>query len=197
MSVGNVWSEAWRYYTSHWGRFVVMAAFVFLVLNVLTAIAATFREDHWVIWGIWSVGSIFVWVIGSYWVQAAIVEGVNDVRQGRRSAASENVARVQPQLGSLALASLLAALGVAIGFLFLIVPGLYLLTRWSLLVPAIQLEELSTGPGFSRSAQLVRGHGFQVFGILLLTYIVVAVAVAILDAIFAVFLSGFFESWLG
>jgi hypothetical protein len=197
MSIGNVWSEAWRYYTSHWARFVGMAAAVFVVLNLLTAIAAAFRGDHWVIWALWSVGSIFVWIVGSYWVQAAIVEGVNDVRQGRSSTVGENFGRVRPQLGSLVLASILAGLGVAIGFLFLIVPGLVLLTLWSLLVPAIQLEKLSTGAGFSRSAELVHGHGFQVFGILLVTYIVVAVAVAVLNAIFAAFLPGFFESWLG
>jgi hypothetical protein len=197
MSIGDVWSEAWRYYTSHWGRFVGLAAVVFIVLDLLTAIAAALRSDHWVIWGVWSVASIFVWLVGSYWVQGAIVEGVNDARQGRRSTAAENFERVRPQLGSLILASVLAGLGVAIGLLLLIVPGLILLTLWSLLVPAIQLEKLSTGAGFSRSAELVRGHGFQVFGILLVTYIVVAVAVAILNGIFAIFLSGFFESWLG
>jgi hypothetical protein len=37
-------------------------------------------------------------------------------------------------------ASILAALGIALGFVLLIVPGLILLTLWCLLVPVIVLE---------------------------------------------------------
>jgi hypothetical protein len=197
MSIGDVWGEAWRYYTSHFWRFVGMAASVFVVLNLFTAIASEFRDAHWTIWVIWSLGSIVIWTVGSFWVQGAIVEAVNDIRQGERSTAGENFERVRPQLGSLIIAGLVAGFGIAIGLLLLIVPGLYLLTRWSMLVPAIQLEKLSVGEAFSRSADLVRGQGFQVFGVLLVTFVAVAITDIFLTAIFAVFLPKFLESWLG
>ena len=47
----------------------------------------------------------------------------------------------------------------------LVVPGLWLLTRWSLFAPAIAREGLGSLDSLRRSADLVRGHFWPVFGV--------------------------------
>jgi glycerophosphoryl diester phosphodiesterase family protein len=55
----------------------------------------------------------------------------------------------------------------------LIVPGLVLLTWWVLVIPVIVLEKARAGEAFSRSRELVRGHGWSVFGVIVLTLLIV------------------------
>ncbi len=197
MSLDAIWGEAWRYYTTHFWRFVGMAASVFVFLDLFSALAGAFRSSHWFVWLIWALASIAVWVVGTFWVEGAVVEAVSDIRAGRRSTPGKSFERVRPQLGSLVVAGILAGVGVAVGFVLLVVPGLYLLTRWSMLVPSIQLEKLPAGKAFSRSAELVRGHGLRVFGAVLATYLVVVVVGAVLEGIFSLVLPSFLDTWLG
>ena len=65
--------------------------------------------------------------------------------------------RVQPRLPALIVAGILAGLGIALGLVLLIVPGLFLLTIWSLIVPSIVVEGKSAGESFGRSRELVAG----------------------------------------
>jgi hypothetical protein len=44
---------------------------------------------------------------------------------------------VTPFVGAVAIASILASIGIEIGLILIIVPGLILLTSWSLIVPEI------------------------------------------------------------
>jgi hypothetical protein len=58
---------------------------------------------------------------------------------------------VTPHLTTLALAGLLAGIAITFGFILLIVPGLFLLTIWLLIVPAIMLENCGVSASFARS----------------------------------------------
>jgi hypothetical protein len=78
-------------------------------------------------------------------------------------------------------AGILAAIAIGIGFLLLIAPGLYLLTIWSMIIPAIVLERRGIGESFGRSRELVRGYGWTVFGVILVTFLLVGVSNLVLD----------------
>jgi len=130
----------------------------------------------------------FVSVAGVFWLQGALVLAVDDVRDGRADlSVSETLDRVRPHLATLALAGLLAGIGIAFGFLLLIVPGLFLLTIWLLIVPAIMLEGCGVSASFGRSRELVRGYGWSVFGVIVLTVLIflgVGIVFAILEGAF-------------
>ena len=53
-----------------------------------------------------------------------------------------------------------------IGFLLIIVPGLILITIWSVAAPVVVLERPGVFAALGRSRELVRGNGWQVFGVI-------------------------------
>ena len=81
----------------------------------------------------------------------------------------------RPFLARLIWAGLLVAAAILVGLVFLIVPGLILLTIWSVVIPAIVAEDLTLTRGFSRSPELVRGNGWRVFVFMMLLGIIGAV----------------------
>ena len=103
---------------------------------------------------------------------------------------------MQPRLPAVIAAGILAALGIGIGILLLIVPGLYLLTIWSMLVPVIVIEGRSAGEAFTRSREVVRGNGWSVFGLILITFLLVGISSSVIRLILSP-LPGFLDTWLG
>ena len=79
---------------------------------------------------------------------------------------------MRPKLWTIVGAGILARLAITIGLILLIVPGLFLLTIWCLIVPVIVLEGAGRGDSFGRSRELVRGNGWNVFGLIVLTFLI-------------------------
>ncbi len=105
------------------------------------------------------------------WFQGMVVEAALDILDGRRDHTVGTLLRsVTPVLGPLVLAGILAGLATGIAML-LIVPGLYLLTIWAVLAPVIVIERRPAMEAFGRSRELVRGHGWQVFGVVVVVYL--------------------------
>lgn len=63
-------------------------------------------------------------------------------------------------------------IGFAIGWLFIIVPGVILACMWAVSVPAQLAEGLGVFEAFGRSRDLTRGNRLSIFGILLILIIV-------------------------
>jgi hypothetical protein len=197
MSIGDVLSEAWNLYKRFLWQFFVTALVVFAALDLLSALAAAAAGDGVLSALFWTVIAFTIGVVGYFWVQGALVELVRDVRDGRADrTVGETYAAVQPRLPALIAAGLLAAIGIGIGFLLLIVPGLFLLTIWSMLVPVIVLEGRGAGESFGRSHEIVRGNGWNVFGLIVITFVLVVIASAVIRLVFAP-LPDFLDAWLG
>jgi ABC-type multidrug transport system fused ATPase/permease subunit len=112
-----------------------------------------------------------------------VVELVADVQDGRRDASPGQLLRAAtPVLGQLILVGIVAAIGIGIGFILIIVPGLILITIWSVAAPVVVLENPGVFAALRRSRELVRGNGWQVFGVILVLYVLVAVISLIIEA---------------
>ena len=171
MQPGAIVREAWELYKSHWRTFAPLALIVYLVLGLITLVLGFILG--WLGLLISGLASI----VGTFWLQGALVEAVRDVRDGKQDLTiGEMFARVRPRLPALIVAGILAGLGLALGLVLLIVPGLFLLTIWSLIVPTIVLEGKSAGESFGRSRELVKGNGWSVFGVIVITIAAVIVA---------------------
>jgi hypothetical protein len=197
VDISSVLSEAWSLYTRFLLRFFLTAFAVFLVLDLFSALADVAVEDSFLAGLVWSVLAAVVGIVGFFLVQAALLELVRDVRDGRADRGlGETYSAVWPRVPALIAAGVIAAVAIGIGLLLLIVPGLYLLTIWSMLAPVIVLEGRSAGESFSRSHDIVRGNGWNVFGLIVIVFIVVAVASGLIRLVFA-WLPDLLDAWIG
>jgi hypothetical protein len=197
MSVGGILGEAWGLYTKFFRRFFALALIVYLIVNLFNAILGTLFNHGVGVSLLLALITAVVSLVGTFWLQGALVFAVEDVRDGHIDTTIQQVLqRVRPYLGTLILAGVLATIGIAFGLVLLIVPGLILLTWWCLIVPVIVLEGRHVGESFSRSRELVRGHAWTVFGIVVITAIASAIASGVIQAIFS-FLGSFLRYWIG
>jgi Membrane domain of glycerophosphoryl diester phosphodiesterase len=173
--LSGVFGEAWQLYKRHWRHFMAIALVVFIVLALVGILLA------WLLGWLGVIIGVFISIAGTFWLQGALIQAVSDVRDGRADlSVSETFSKVRPKLGTIIVAGILLGLAIAIGFLLLIVPGLYLLTIWIAVIPAIVLEHRGIGEAFGRSRELVRGNGWNVFGVIVLTFLIlIGVGIAI------------------
>jgi hypothetical protein len=195
MTVGGVLSEAWALYRLLWKRSILTAASIFVFLSLVEALITRPGVSKGAELGLVLVSAILS-IVGSLWVQGALVEVVRELHEGRRPPSFELLYdTTRGQLWRLAAGGLITGIGVAIGLLLFIVPGLVLWTRWSLIVPVIVVEQLPVGDAFERSSRLVRGHGWTVFGVITSTLLVSLVVGAVAQEIFRP-LPRFFSIWI-
>jgi hypothetical protein len=160
----GVFGEAWAIYKAHWRHFFQLAIIIYAALFALSILLVA--TLGW----FGALLSAFVYLAGAFWLQGAIVKAVEDVRDGRADlSVRQTLESVRPRFNRIAVGGLAAAVGITIGFIFLIVPGLVLLTWWILLIPAIVLEDRGIMEAFGRSRELVSGNGWSVFGTIVLT----------------------------
>lgn len=160
----GVIGEAWGVYKAHWRHLLPLSFVTYLIVALLTAVLAAILT--WV----GAIIGFFISIVAVFWLQAALVKAVEDVRDGRVDLSlQETFDATRPRLGSVIVGGILAGLGIIVGLVLLIVPGLFLMTIWAVIIPVIVLENRSAGESFSRSRELVRGHGWGVFGVIVLT----------------------------
>lgn len=177
-------------YRRLWLRSIVVAGLVFAVVSLADALAyhGTAAE---------ALVTLVLSILGGLLVQGALVEVVRDLHEGREPArVGAYYARTRDRLGTLFGASVLYSIGVAIGLLLLIVPGLVALARWSLIVPLVMIERRGVGDAFSRSRELVKGKTPTVLLILIVSGLMTAVAGVLIQLAFRS-LPAFESIWLG
>ena len=177
--VGDILNGAFDLYKRHWQHLIGIALVFYLLASSITLVLTIAFGAYG------AVGGAVVLLIGIFWLTGALVEAVSDIRDGREDlTVGETFSKVWPRVWPLLGASILAGLGIAAGLVLLIVPGLILLTWWALIPPAIVLEKRPVFESFGRSRELVRGNGWSVFGVLIITYLLTSVISGVIRAIF-------------
>ena len=176
LDVGGVIRRVWSIYVDQAPVLMPAAAVVFVIEGIVAALLASSGSLIGVL-----LAEIVAIVAGILFT-GMVVELVADVQDGRRdSSAAQLVRAAVPVLDQLILVGLVASIAIVIGFVLIIVPGLILITIWSVFVPVIVLERAPGLSSLSRSRELVRGNGWQVFGVLFVLYVLVGIASAALD----------------
>ena len=122
--------------------------------------------------------------IATYWFQGMVVEAARDILDGRRDHTIGSLVRSAIQvLGPLVVAGILAGIGITIGLILVIVPGLFLLTIWAVIAPVIVIERAGAIESFGRSRELVRGNGWQVFGVIVALFLLQFIVTAVIQAL--------------
>jgi hypothetical protein len=162
----GVIGEAWEHYKSHWQHLIGIALLIYVVVGLIS---------YLLILALGFVGALLavvVSLVGAFLTQGALAKAIQDLLDGHVDMGfGETLAAARPYLGRIAGASILAGLGIAFGLILFIIPGLVLLTWWSLITPVIVFENSGAVESLGRSRRLVSGWAWQVFGVFLLMFL--------------------------
>jgi len=178
ITVGNVINETFSVYGQNFGALIATSIIVFVIVGV---VAGLLQNAGGVV--LVTLAAI-VRLAGSALYTGFVVKLVQDVRDGRRDqGVGDLVSSAAPAILSLIAFGILFGIGVGIGLILLIVPGLILLTLWCVGAPAIVVEGVGPIEAFGRSWNLVRHHAWSVFGTLVVVLLIVIAIGVVLGVI--------------
>lgn len=183
LDVGATLRQVFQTYGEQAGVLLPVAFCLYLIVAVVTALlAGSFALFPLV----FAVG-----VVAATLYQGMVVGLVKDVQDGRRdSSVGELVSATWPVVLPLIGAGLLSGIAIGIGMFLLVIPGLILLTIWAVIAPVIVVEHKGVIAAFGRSRELVRGNGWQVFGVIFTVFVITAVVSFVLAVIGAAIAKG-------
>ena len=179
LDVARVFERIFEIYRDQFTLLIPAALLVFVPVAIISGLV--YAGDTGIL------GALIVAAIGTiatYWFQGMVVEAARDILDGRRDHTVESLVRAAaPVIGPLLVAGILAGIAVGVGLLLLIVPGLFLLTIWAVLAPVIVIERKDALSSFGRSRELVRGHGWQVFSVIVVLFLLQFLVTAVIQAL--------------
>jgi hypothetical protein len=168
--IGKVLSKSMSVFFQNFVTFTLIAGVVALptvAFSVMEPGAQPTPEDIYKVFG-----AIALMFFLSPLATAIILHAAFQHMRGRPVSLTESISgglwRFLPLLGVM----FLFGLGVSLGLLLLIVPGLILMSMWYVSVPACVVEK--TGPirSLGRSRELTKGYRWKIFALVIIVYIV-------------------------
>ena len=108
-------------------------------------------------------------------ITAICIYALHQIAGGERPRAGEVLTAGFEAFTPLFAAVALAAAGIALGFVALILPGVYLYVRWYFVPQAVVIEGVRGTRALSRSSLVVTGFWWRTFGLVLLANVAIAV----------------------
>jgi hypothetical protein len=175
LDVGAVVRSVFDIYVDQAPVLMPAAAVVFVITGILNQLLVAAGPGT-------ALFSELISLVAGMLFTGMVVELVADVQDGRRDATPGQLLRaVTPVLGQLILVSILYGVGVLVGLFLIVVPGLVLLTIWAVAAPVVVLEHPGAVAALGRSRELVRGNGWQVFGVVVIFNILVLIVASVLE----------------
>ena len=163
LDANAVLKQAWALYKRLFTRSVLLGAVVFGATHFLQILASSGHTGVGV-----TALALVLSVGGLALVQGGLVEIVRGLHEDGDDDASvfEAVSRASGRVVKLVCVSILVAIGVGLGSLLFVIPGVIAAARWAVAVPAAMLEEGNARDALRRSRVLVSGNVWNVFKVL-------------------------------
>jgi len=104
-------------------------------------------------------------------LQAALVRATIQDLNGQQATFADALSRAITMIVPIIGLSVLVYLGVGFAAMLLLIPGLYLLVRWSAAVPVLVQEQLGVLASMKRSSELTAGNRWRIFGLLVIVFV--------------------------
>jgi uncharacterized membrane protein len=174
--IGPIFTRSWSIYAANF--------LIFTLVAIVTVLPHQLGGDPQTTGGAAQtfVAAIVGWIL-QFIGQAVILYGSFQAMRGRPVVIRDALRRGFSRFLLLVAISILVALGLAIGFMLLIVPGIILAMRWAVAVPACVVENLGPISSLRRSAELTKGHRWKIFGMTVLILVLFIIALVIIGAL--------------
>jgi hypothetical protein len=190
--VGEVVRESWSLFRRRFWRTLLIVALLLAPLELVIAVFDPDLESLAPGWWAWVAITSAITHVAFPWIIGAVV---HDVAQEDR-AAIDPYRHTVDRLPDLVLSALVTTIGILLGTIALLVPGLILMARWALVVPLIVLERQPWRAALSRSNELIKGHTGSVLTVFVALTLIGALLVAIPVAVGYGVLGGVLGAWL-
>ena len=155
-------------------NFFAFAALAILLVGApqfaITYLETMLRDDGSPLFAWVPLASFVVTLVTSYILQGALTRASVDDLSKKGVSIGAALGDGLRYMFPLFIVALLTGLGVIVGLVFFIIPGLFLMVRWVVSAPAAVIEREGPTHSIGRSADLTRGHRWAVFGLVLLYF---------------------------
>jgi MFS family permease len=173
--VTEVVRESWRLFLARFWRTLIVVALLLAPLELALALIDPELSRGSAGWWLWIAFSSAITLVAFPWIIGALV---HDVATGDRTP-TEPYTRTRDRVPDLLVSAVVTTVGILLGLIVLIIPGLILMARWALIVPLIVLEHAPWRVALARSNRLVQGRTGAVLAIFVLLTLIGIVLVAV------------------
>jgi hypothetical protein len=182
LGVGELVDAALKIWRRHFGALARVVLVVVAPIEVLTALAIVSADPGTEVsagealaGGTAAVVGGALRLLATLVASAATLQVVTVAHLGGEPDWRQSLALAAQRLPALLWLTVVTGAGLLLGFIALVIPGIYLSVAWSLAFAALMAENLKGTAALSRSYRLVRGRWWPTFGTLLLAYILMMV----------------------
>jgi hypothetical protein len=175
INAGSVIRRTFHIYLGRASMLLPAAAVVFGITGILSAILVAVSPS--LVYVSFLISDVAIMLF-----TAMVVGLVDAVHTGpRETSVGGLLLAVRPVLGEFILVGIVAGIGIFVGFILLVVPGLVLATVWFVIAPVVVLEQPGGLRALGRSRDLVRGNGWGVFGVIFVLIFLVGLLASGID----------------
>lgn len=179
--IGKVFSKSFSVFSQNFVTFTIIAGVVALPtlgFGLIQPGTEPRAEDFVKIFG-----AIAVMFFLSPLATAIILHAAFQHMRGRPVRLGESISgglrRFLPLLGVM----ILFTLGVTLGLVLLLVPGIILMVMWYVAVPACVVEHTGPVRSLARSRELTKGYRWKIFALIVIVYLVTIIGNNLLEAV--------------
>jgi hypothetical protein len=177
--LGALFGDSLRVFLSHASLFVLLSAAVVVPVEIivegigLEMLTSEYDESPPLIES--AVPSIVGFLVVTPIITAICIYALHSIAEGQRPSPGQVLVAGFEAFTPLFGAVLLAAIGIAAGFVALFLPGVYLFIRWYFVPQAVVIEGARGPAALSRSSQIVQGSWWRSLGSVVVANVAVVI----------------------
>jgi hypothetical protein len=187
--LGALLRDSLTVYFRHFGTFLALGALVVvpseLIVRGLGMEQLTADYDSTPSFAEMAVPAAVSYLVVAPLITAICVHALRSVAAGGSPGAREAILNGLESFRPIFFAVLLAALGIALGLLLFILPGVYLFIRWYFVPQSVVIERARDAAALRASGRLVSGAWWRTFGMVVVANVLVVLVTAVVGAPFA------------
>jgi hypothetical protein len=182
--VGALLRDSLAVFTRHWLLFIALSAVVVVPAELIVEgigmnmLTSSYDDSPSLVEA--AIPSVVEFLVVTPIIAAICIHALHQIADGHRPSAGQVLVAGFEAFTPLFAAVVLAAVGIALGLLVLIVPGVYLAVRWYFVPQSVVIEGARGTQALARSGMLVTGFWWRTFGLVLLANVLIAIPAFIL-----------------
>jgi hypothetical protein len=177
--VGALFGDSLRVFIPHAWLFILLSAAVVVPVEIvvegigLEMLTGPYDESPPLVESV--APTVVGFLVVTPIITAICIYALQSIAEGQRPSAGQVFVAGFEAFTPLFGAVVLAAIGIALGFVALFVPGVYLAIRWYFVPQAVIIEGARGPAALSRSSEVVQGFWWRTLGLVVLANVAVAI----------------------